>query len=205
MQPVSPAVPELDVARDDAEAAPEGRHGNAPFSKLSPGFHPFHFQKGARGHDLALRRSPRAELAAKRPGQEIRQSFACRHAFGQAADRHLPVQWQPGKEERHIWVLGNLTRLAAFQVRVKNKAALIKLFEQDRSRRRPPIRSHRRQGHRIRLDEFRLARLFHPSREQLERVGAQIFLTQFSEIVMNPEAFQFHGQALESLSETSRR
>jgi len=76
VQAAGTALPEFEVAGDDAVAAPKGGKRHLAIAEFALHFLPFLFEKGTGGDDGALRGDPGAELVAARAGDEIGEGSA---------------------------------------------------------------------------------------------------------------------------------
>ena len=100
VQPVETALPELERRRDDAVATPVLGAGDlvvvAPALDLlvDPGV-----ERGPVGHHLALRRRPRALLAAARAGGEVGVGLGRGHPLDPALDPDLTLDLVPREHD----------------------------------------------------------------------------------------------------------
>lgn len=178
VQSAGPALPELDGQWLDTESAPERgdrdfSHGKFRFELL-----PFHFEKFSGRDHTALLRSPGSQLAFVRSAEEIFKGFRHGNSRRRPGDDDLPFQTDPREKQRNPRILGDLTRLPALQVRVKDKSAFIQMLQEHRAHQRMPVGTHRRQGHRVRLNNGFRYRLHHPFLKLSDGVGQQILLAE---------------------------
>lgn len=132
-------------------------------------------QSSTRCKRLALLTGPCADAAGELALHEIGVAFRCRRSNHGALDTHLTVKSVPMHHARCARKLRQLAALAGFVVRVEDGvAARIDMSTQHDPRRRPMIRAHARQDHRvgIRLHRTR-ARFREPMDHGLHRIGRQ--------------------------------
>src|SRR5947207_3749876 len=77
---------------------------------------------------LALTRCPGAQLATGRTRMKISLRFFARSSVHFPADANLPVQFDPIKRQRRIWISLELLSFIALVVTKKDKAILVEPF-----------------------------------------------------------------------------
>src|SRR6267143_629941 len=147
MQPERPLLPEFYMPRHDPEPGP-GRRARYPTlpeairKRRDPAL-----ELGAAAERARLLRGPGADLAVARPAGKIRIGLAVRDPLDRTFDANLPVHRLPEKAQRGIGVGEQLDRLAALEIGVEDKPALIEPLQQNDASRRPSVGSRRRQRH----------------------------------------------------------
>src|SRR2546423_7885842 len=129
VQPVGPALPELDYLRNDAVAAPVGRSRRLGAMALARLLHGL-FQRFARRHGFALRRGPGREARAERAGGEILVRFGAAHFFHAALDAHLALDLRPQEYETGGGARFELAPLAAEVIGVEHETAAFDAFQE---------------------------------------------------------------------------
>ena len=141
MQPGGSSVPEFNLrSASDAISAPERRAGDGLPGEARFGRGVLLVELFARCEHLALRRRPRARLAAARTAGEVRVRFVCRQALDRPFDPNLLLERRPVKAQRRVRIGGELARLAALVVGVKDEPALVDAAQQHHAHRRPAVR-----------------------------------------------------------------
>ncbi len=97
---------------------------------------------------------------------EVFVGFLRAHFRYASRDPDLPFQRLPEEHQRGVRILLQFAALAAFVIRVEDKAIFIEAFEQDHSRRRFTIASGGGQRRRIRLLQPRAHGRVEPFLEQ---------------------------------------
>ena len=190
MQAAFTALPEFEVARHHAESAPEGRQGDFAFAELSFHLIPFHFEDGACGDDAALRGHPGGELGAEGALHEVGQDLGGAGLLGDAVDGQLPLQGQPGEEQRDVRIRRDLFCLAAFEIGEEHEPPIVPMLQQHRPGAGPAGFIHRRHRHGVRLEQPGLARLLEPESELVERIGPQVLLVEAVQRVIHTHGGQ---------------
>src|SRR5690348_16486659 len=119
VQPVGAPLPELDLGREQAVAAPVGRARR----RLAVGA----LRLGRRalqdlpvGDALALWRGPGRDAGARRARREVGIRLGRAGLLDGAVDAHLALELRPQEDQRGGAVRGELQRLAAAIVRIEN-------------------------------------------------------------------------------------
>ena len=111
-----------------------------------------------RRDDLRLRRRPRAELRAARPGREVRLGLLARHARHRAGEPHRALERLPEELRRRVPARVQVVRLRGRVVGEERDAALVDPLGQDGADGRAPRVVDGRHLKRVRLDARRTRR-----------------------------------------------
>ena len=93
-------------------------------------------------------------------------------------DNHLAFNGEPRKQQRDVFVGGQVPRLAAFVVGEEEKSFLAKAFYQNGSRPRFAIRIDGGQSRSVWLQNLRLAGLIDPEAKLSDGIGVQVLFAQ---------------------------
>src|SRR6266568_1002862 len=178
VETVGLVLPELDGLWVDPVAAPERRQRHLAVAVARRQLLQPLLQLGPAGDHLALRGCPRSELAADRPGAEVRLGLVAAHPLDGTLDADLSHLRRPPEDQRDGGVAGQLVRLAAAVVRVEDEPALVEALEQDHPSRGPAARARGRQRHGGGLDQVGRLGLREPVPELHDRVGVDMGLIQ---------------------------
>ncbi|CAK7287774.1 hypothetical protein SGPA1_50740 [Streptomyces misionensis JCM 4497] len=179
VEPVLPALPELDRLRGDPEAAPVRRHRHlfalgVARRQLGVG----RVQFGARGDHRGLGAGPGAQLGAVRAAAEVRGGLVAPGAPDRAGDDDLPGQRMPGEEQRGARVRRQIAALAGVVVGVEDEALGVELLHQDRARAGAPLGVRGGDDHGVGLVERavqrRPGRVLEPACELVHGVGGEV-------------------------------
>src|SRR5215813_11349220 len=139
VQPVGPALPELDDVVPEPVTAPEAGHGHD--RSLRPALlqpRVTLVEHGARADHRRLPAGPGPELGTVRAGMEVWLAVVLGQGRDRALDDHLAVQRVPGEQQARPGVPRQVLRLGGRAVGVEGEAVLPVALEQDRPRARPP-------------------------------------------------------------------
>jgi len=150
-------------------------------------------EDGAVGEDAALRRRPRAELAAARPRGEVRRRLLGADARGAALHTDLAFELRPEEEEGAPRVEVELACLVALVVRVEGEAFAVEPLQEDDARRGGAGRIGGCEHHRVGFDDGRRDRLGEPPLELGERVGEDVPLLEGGMAVLAAEGLERLG------------
>jgi len=135
--------------------------------------------------NLALTRRPCAQLASDRARMKITLRLFTRGPFYFSTDTNLPVEFDPVKPKRGVWIGLELFPLCAFIIRKEHEAILIEALQQNDSHRRFAIAIRRGKTHCIDVVNASLNRGGEPVGELLDRVAMQIATSQpFSDVLV---------------------
>src|SRR5437867_4288523 len=119
VQPVGAALPELDLARRDAIAAPVRRSRGRIAVALAYFFHR-PLECSTVRNALALRRGPRGMTRAERAAGEIGVRVSSVDPLDRAVDAHLALQVRPHEDQAGGAARFELARLAAAVIRIED-------------------------------------------------------------------------------------
>src|SRR5690606_32367351 len=150
VQAVLRAVPELDRARDDAEAAPARRARHVAAFVFGLELRQPRLEGRARVQRLRLPRGPRAQLAAARPAGEIGVGLGVIDDLDVALDPHLHAvaHPRPVEQQRGARIGLQFAALAPVQVGVEHEAARVAGLQQHGARGRATAGIGGGDGHR---------------------------------------------------------
>ena len=149
VEPVRPALPELDRLRVEHVAAPpvgEWHFVAETGLRLREG----RVELGLAPERGALPRRPCAEAAARVARREVGLRLGARDLLHRAGHEHLPAGLRvPEEGERGVRVGGELAALAALVVREEDEAPLVHAFEENRAGRGAAGLIRGRERHRL--------------------------------------------------------
>src|SRR4051794_40713089 len=128
VQPVGASLPELDLRRNEAIAAPVRRSGRLLRVFLFHLGHRF-FQYLPVGDLFALGRCPRGEPGAERPAAIVGVGLLRRHFLDGSLDAHLPLEVRPEEHGARGGARGELLSFAAEVVGIEHESAALDAFQ----------------------------------------------------------------------------
>ena len=134
---------------------------------------------------LALTRRPCAQLASDGARMKITLRLFARGLFRFSTDTNLPVEFDPVKPKRGVWIGVELFPLRAFIIRKEHEAILIEALQKNDSHRRSRIAIRRGKTHRVHVADTGLNRGGEPVPELLDRIFIEITPAQtFSDVLV---------------------
>ena len=116
---------------------------------------------------------------------KITLRFVTRSLFHFSIDTNLPVQFDPVKPKRSVWIGLELFPLRAFIIRKEDEAILIEALQQNDSHRWPRVAIRRGKAHRIDVANASLNRGGEPIPKLLDRVAIEVASAQtFADVLV---------------------
>src|SRR5207237_4075850 len=148
VQAIRASLPELDLARRYAIAAPV-RRARRRIAVAAARLGHRGLQRSTRRNALALRRGPGGKARTQRATREICIGIVRLDALHGAVDAHLALELGPDEDQAGGAACLELARLAAAVVRVEDEAGAFDAFQEHDAGRRRPGGIDRGERHRI--------------------------------------------------------
>src|SRR5215208_4647836 len=149
MQTVGTALPKFQFIRLESITAPVWRQWNRFVAETLGHLRHSRIEHTPPIEHLALTRRPCAQLASDRTRMKVRLRFFTRSLLHFSTDADLPVEFDPVKPKRRVWIGLELFPFRAFIIRKEHEAILIEALQQNDSHRRSCVAIRRRKAHRI--------------------------------------------------------
>ena len=190
MQAIRAPLPELDLARQDAIAAPVRRPRRRIAVALARVFHR-PLECSTVRNALALRRGPGGVASAERACDVIRVRVSSLDPRHRAVDAHLTLQVGPHEHQARRAARFELARLAALVIRIEDEAAALDAFQEHHPGAGCTIGAHGGERHRVGQRQPRAQGIVEPALELPQRIalgssfreaGAHVFLAQIRDV-----------------------
>ncbi len=193
VQAIGSALPKFNRLRQYAVSSPMRRERNRSALKSLCYCRELGLQRPPVRDHFALRRSPRAELAADGSRMEVIFRFFPRRFFHPAADPDLALELRPENVQRRARVFFNLLSLVALVIREENEPALADRFQQDDPHEGDSVRGRGREAHRIHVADVGRRRFVEPFPKLLDRIRVEVRAAQSVRGGLVPEGGVIRG------------